>query len=432
MPACSIKTIQVNCCAQRHCSVINFEEVKKQILSSFQPFIGELQKVPIKLQVPHEIIKKTSVELLHSFTDSVFEFIDHESYPSQSNFGPVEEIGEAIDVIDVQGAIPIDFPEGVYIRNVILAKPRAVSDQGSPSLALYTMKQPLGLGFPTPTRDYGPAISNLAHRLVILAKPRAVSDQGSPSLAMYTMKQPLGLGFPTSNRDYGPAISNLAHRLVILAKPRAVSDQGSPSLAMYTMKQSLGLGFPTSTRDCGPAISNLAHRLVILAKPRAVSDQDSPSLAMYTMKQPLGLGFPTSTRDYGQAKGCGRPRPWGAVVLAWQVLCMQISPVCRTACWLAIFMIVDRHVPDRRLVPAWEAMSKRIATWLILPVVICLSQRLSHACLFLDSMGGGAWPFLVGGAICLVNSVNERDLSLLTSYVEVSLHGQLLRGTMAF
>ena len=30
-------------------------------------------------------------------------------------------------------------------------------------------------------------------------------------------------------------------------------------------------------------------------------------------------------------------------------------------------------------------------------------------------MGGGAWPFLVGGVICLVNSDNERDLSLLTS-----------------
>ncbi|PPS07264.1 hypothetical protein GOBAR_AA13371 [Gossypium barbadense] len=29
-------------------------------------------------------------------------------------------------------------------------------------------------------------------------------------------------------------------------------------------------------------------------------------------------------------------------------------------------------------------------------------------------MGGGAWPFLVGGVICLVNSVNERDISLLT------------------
>jgi hypothetical protein len=29
-------------------------------------------------------------------------------------------------------------------------------------------------------------------------------------------------------------------------------------------------------------------------------------------------------------------------------------------------------------------------------------------------VGGGAWPFLVGGAICLVNSDNERDSSLLT------------------
>ncbi|KAL0745721.1 hypothetical protein Bca101_101776 [Brassica carinata] len=47
-------------------------------------------------------------------------------------------------------------------------------------------------------------------------------------------------------------------------------------------------------------------------------------------------------------------------------------------------------------------------------------------------MGGGAWPFLVGGAICLVNSVNERDLSLLTSYVEASLHGRLLRGLWPF
>ena len=43
-------------------------------------------------------------------------------------------------------------------------------------------------------------------------------------------------------------------------------------------------------------------------------------------------------------------------------------------------------------------------------------------------MGGGAWPFLVGGAICLVNSVNERDLDLLNSrgYFGIYL---LLRGT---
>ena len=44
-------------------------------------------------------------------------------------------------------------------------------------------------------------------------------------------------------------------------------------------------------------------------------------------------------------------------------------------------------------------------------------------------MGGGAWPFLVGGVICLVNSVNERDLSLLTSR-PVAKRIRLLRGTL--
>ncbi len=42
-------------------------------------------------------------------------------------------------------------------------------------------------------------------------------------------------------------------------------------------------------------------------------------------------------------------------------------------------------------------------------------MRTDRLKIFLDSMGGGAWPFLVGGVICLVNSVNERDLDLLNS-----------------
>ncbi len=45
-------------------------------------------------------------------------------------------------------------------------------------------------------------------------------------------------------------------------------------------------------------------------------------------------------------------------------------------------------------------------------------------------MGGGAWPFLVGGVICLVNSVNERDLILLIKFVESSDLAILLRGTV--
>ncbi|MCH95298.1 carotenoid 910(9'10')-cleavage dioxygenase 1-like, partial [Trifolium medium] len=34
-----------------------------------------------------------------------------------SNFAPVEELGESILVTCIQGRIPTDFTEGVYIRN---------------------------------------------------------------------------------------------------------------------------------------------------------------------------------------------------------------------------------------------------------------------------------------------------------------------------
>ena len=44
-------------------------------------------------------------------------------------------------------------------------------------------------------------------------------------------------------------------------------------------------------------------------------------------------------------------------------------------------------------------------------------------------MGGGAWPFLVGGVICLVNSDNERDSVLLNSPSVFFALGILLRGT---
>ena len=43
-------------------------------------------------------------------------------------------------------------------------------------------------------------------------------------------------------------------------------------------------------------------------------------------------------------------------------------------------------------------------------------------------MGGGAWPFLVGGVICLVNSVNERDLNLLNSGANFLLAAHFLEG----
>ena len=47
-------------------------------------------------------------------------------------------------------------------------------------------------------------------------------------------------------------------------------------------------------------------------------------------------------------------------------------------------------------------------------------------------MGGGAWPFLVGGVICLVNSVNERDLSLLNSDAYPRIYVRFLEGLYDF
>ncbi len=45
-------------------------------------------------------------------------------------------------------------------------------------------------------------------------------------------------------------------------------------------------------------------------------------------------------------------------------------------------------------------------------------------------MGGGAWPFLVGGVICLLNCDNERDLNLLNSWANLLVGRQPLRGTI--
>ena len=46
-------------------------------------------------------------------------------------------------------------------------------------------------------------------------------------------------------------------------------------------------------------------------------------------------------------------------------------------------------------------------------------------------MGGGAWPFLVGGLPCQVDSGNERDLSLLNSHFRFLRLADFLEGLLA-
>ena len=55
-------------------------------------------------------------------------------------------------------------------------------------------------------------------------------------------------------------------------------------------------------------------------------------------------------------------------------------------------------------------------------------MRIDRLKLFLDSMGGGAWPFVVGGVICLVNSVQQRHLCLLNSSSQKFLASDFLEG----
>ena len=63
-----------------------------------------------------------------------------------------------------------------------------------------------------------------------------------------------------------------------------------------------------------------------------------------------------------------------------QDVCSEASaPV---ALWALLLFLLIMFIPARVLMPRLSIAAREvIETWLILPVVICLSQRLSHACL---------------------------------------------------
>jgi hypothetical protein len=101
------------------------------------------------------------------------------------------------------------------------------------------------------------------------------------------------------------------------------------------------------------------------------------------------------------------PFPWGGMIsgnapclmrswsIMWSLFCSHLA--------FALLLKWRPHSP--RLVLAVEAMSKRIATWLILPVVICLSQRLSHACVSMNKFRLWNCEWLIKSVIvCLMVS----------------------------
>ncbi|XVF89183.1 hypothetical protein PTKIN_Ptkin19aG0109500 [Pterospermum kingtungense] len=116
--ASSFVPFQVHCSLQKPSSNLpNFDFFKTTHLSSsFKPFLRELQQLAFRVDIP-KAIKNTSIKLLDAFVDSAFQFVDYPLDPFQTNSAPVDELREAAIVTIIDGQIPSDFPDGVYIRN---------------------------------------------------------------------------------------------------------------------------------------------------------------------------------------------------------------------------------------------------------------------------------------------------------------------------
>ncbi|KAM5572722.1 carotenoid 9,10(9',10')-cleavage dioxygenase 1-like [Rosa sericea] len=117
MAISSYNALQVNGSLQSRLISHSFNHLKTSLSSTVKPFFKELQQLlPMKVDVS-KTMKNTSGKMLDAVVDSLFQFVDIPSLPSQKNFLPVEEIGELVEVTCTLGEIPADFAEGVFIRN---------------------------------------------------------------------------------------------------------------------------------------------------------------------------------------------------------------------------------------------------------------------------------------------------------------------------
>ncbi|XP_056167092.1 carotenoid 9,10(9',10')-cleavage dioxygenase 1-like isoform X2 [Syzygium oleosum] len=115
--ALSSFALQVNASNCGHSISPNVERLKTSIYSpALQPCSKDPQRAPLRVDFP-SAIKIACSNALDALVSLVFEFMDQPLLPSQRNFAPVSELGEAIKVDNIEGKIPDDFPVGVYVRN---------------------------------------------------------------------------------------------------------------------------------------------------------------------------------------------------------------------------------------------------------------------------------------------------------------------------
>ncbi|XP_062099613.1 carotenoid 9,10(9',10')-cleavage dioxygenase-like [Humulus lupulus] len=122
MASLSYVGFQVSCSIHERPSIpVNnaYLNLKTALCSVIKPLFGALlQKTPnIRIEHVSKNMKNTSIKILDALVDSMFEITDQPLLPSQKNFEPVDELGEAVVISSIEGNIPNNFPDGVYVRN---------------------------------------------------------------------------------------------------------------------------------------------------------------------------------------------------------------------------------------------------------------------------------------------------------------------------
>ncbi|XP_048133966.1 carotenoid 9,10(9',10')-cleavage dioxygenase 1-like [Rhodamnia argentea] len=110
--------LHVNASTNRHSISPSFDHLRKSISPALKPIWRELQQqLPLNKIDVSKTVRKASAIVLDVLVDGLYRFVDQPYPPSQKNFAPVQEIGEAVEVACLEGQLPADFPEGVFIRN---------------------------------------------------------------------------------------------------------------------------------------------------------------------------------------------------------------------------------------------------------------------------------------------------------------------------
>ncbi len=129
------------------------------------------------------------------------------------------------------------------------------------------------------------------------------------------------------------------------------------------------------TRSCRSSV--VQH--VVFEQGRERERAGDVSLRLFLLVPPLLCARPAPPRSccgYGLAARV--VDSFGAVKSPESV--RFVRPRARRRRWCVRFFFPPALPPPRRWC-SWLSQQKQVAFWLILPVVICLSQRLSHACL---------------------------------------------------